>query len=245
MNLKPIARATAKWSAAAIVLAAAGYGTYAGLAWLGYRKPKRATGDDIDELLDAFLPEYDVMDRHNVGVAAPAEVSLSVATEMDLEGCAVVRGIFKGRELILRSKPDYVIRPRGMLARVQSLGWQVLAERPGREIVVGCVTKPWEANPIFRPVPPDQFAAFQEPGYVKIIWTLRADPLSDGGSVFHTETRAAATDRESRKKFRRYWAFLSPGIILIRRAMVAAVKSAAELRWRNNATVFANSRRVL
>ena len=72
---------------------------------------------------------------------------------------------------------------------------------------------------------------FQEPGYVKIIWTLRANPDRNGQSIFRTETRAVATDVEARRKFRRYWAFLSPGIIAIRRVMLPAVKAEAERRW--------------
>jgi len=116
---------------------------------------------------------------------------------------------------------------------MKSLGWGVLAELPGREIVAGGVTKPWEANPIFRALPPDEFAAFSEPGYVKIIWTLRASPAGNNDCIFRTETRAAATDAGARKRFRRYWSFLSPGILAIRRVLLPGVKSEAERRWRS------------
>ena len=94
-----------------------------------------------------------------------------------------------------------------------ALGWGVLAEIPGREIVVGAVTRPWMAQVVFRALPPDEFARFHEPGYVKIVWTLRADPIGADESVFRTETRAAATDPSARIKFRRYWSFFSPGIV--------------------------------
>ena len=99
-------------------------------------------------------------------------------------------------------------------------------------IVVGAVAKPWEAEVTFRSVPSDQFASFAEPGFVKIAWTLRADPNRSGGSIFRTETRAAATDAFARAKFRRYWALLSPGIILIRHASLAVVKADAERQRR-------------
>jgi hypothetical protein len=97
---------------------------------------------------------------------------------------------------------------------------------------MGGVTRPWEPNPVFRPIPAADFAAFAEPGLVKIVWTLRADPAEDGSSTFRTETRAVATDAESRRKFRRYWSFLSPGIILIRMALRRALPAAAERAWR-------------
>jgi hypothetical protein len=110
------------------------------------------------------------------------------------------------------------------------MGWGVLAEVPGREVVMGSVTKPWEPNPVFHPLPPGEFASFQEPGYVKIVWTLRADPAENGESMFRTETRAIATDPAARRKFRRYWALLSPGILLIRTMLLPAVKAEAERR---------------
>ena len=38
-----------------------------------------------------------------------------------------------------------------------------------------------QANVVFRSLLPDEFAAFHEPGYVKIAWTLRA--RQDAGTV--------------------------------------------------------------
>ena len=110
------------------------------------------------------------------------------------------------------------------------MGWGVLAEVPGREIVVGAVTKPWEPNVVFRALPPEQFASFNEPGFVKIAWTLRADPVDAGSSVFRTETRTMTTDRVARAKFRRYWSFVSPGVVLIRRLSLLPLKREAERR---------------
>jgi hypothetical protein len=121
-----------------------------------------------------------------------------------------------------------------LLALTTSIGWGVLAEAPGREVVMGAVTQPWKADVVFRSLPPDQFAAFNEPGYVKIVWTLRADPIGAHASIFRTETRAVATDAFARAKFRRYWAFLSPGIILIRRALLRPLKAEAERRFPPN-----------
>jgi hypothetical protein len=232
MNAAQFTRSAAKWTAAGVGLGAMVYGTYIGVTWRRYGKVKQARGEDADALLDRFMPRYEVGGHHKIRVAAPAEVTLSAASETDFESCIVVRGIFKSREWILRSKPDDATRPRGLLARTRSLGWGLLVEAPGREIVMGAVTRPWDANPVFRALPPDEFVAFEEPGYVKIAWTLRADAIGSNESVFRTETRAIATDPQARKKFRWYWSFLSPGIIAIRAAMLPAVKAEAERRWR-------------
>jgi hypothetical protein len=110
------------------------------------------------------------------------------------------------------------------------LGWGVLAEIPGREIVLGVVTQPWMANVMFRALPADEFAAFHEPGFVKIVWTLRADPIGASESVFRTETRVASTDPTARAKLRWYWSFFSPGIVLVRRMSLRLLRTEGERR---------------
>lgn len=206
------------------------YGTYVGVTWLRYGHPARPSRDEADPLLDRFMPVYDVCDRHRTRVRAPAATTLAVASELDLLQQPVVRAIVRAREILLGASPDERARPRRLLAETCALGWGILAERPDREIVVGAVTKPWEAEVVFRALPPDDFAGFAEPGYVKIAWTLRADPIGADASIFRTETRAVATDAAARARFRTYWALLSPGIVLIRQLSLAPVRARAERR---------------
>lgn len=230
MNTKRRLGLAARWLVAGVGLAGGAYATYVGITWYRYGRAPRPSPDEQDDLLDRFMPAYEVAERHHVRVDAPAAVTLAAAQDMDLLHSPLVRAIIRGRELILGAKPDDRPRPRGLLAEVQSLGWGVLADVPGREIVVGGATKPWEANPTFRALPPDEFPAFNEPGYVKIAWTLRADPVGAAESIFRTETRVMTTDAAARAKFRRYWAFLSPGIILIRWIALGPLKTEAERR---------------
>jgi hypothetical protein len=206
------------------------YAAYAGAAWYRYGHAAAPNLDEMDSLLDHFMSEYEVADRHHVRVMAPPEITLSAAVDVDLQQSVIVRGIFKMRELILGADPDTATRPKGLLAEVESLGRRVLAEKPGREIVVGAVTQPWIGNVVFRGLPPEVFRAFREPGYVKIVWTLRADSVNSMESIFRTETRVATTDPTARSKFRWYWARFSPGIVLIRRVLLGRVKAEAERR---------------
>lgn len=223
-------RSALKWTAGALGVAAGAYAGYVGVTWLRYGHPAPARADDADPLLDRFMPTYEIVERHHIGVAAPGAVTLDVAREVELQASPVVRAVIRAREILLGATPDTRRHSRGLLAETQSLGWGVLAEAPERQIVVGAVTKPLEANVTFRALPPDQFAAFNEPGHVKIAWTIRADAISETESVFRTETRAIATDPDARTRFRRYWSFLSPGIIVIRWALLDPVRSEAERR---------------
>jgi len=230
MSKRSGSRSMAHWLAYAVSGAAGAYAAYASVTWYRYGPLPRRTGDEQDQLLDHFMPSYEVVERHHTRVDAPAAVTLEVAATMELFQLPLVRAVFRGRELILGATPDERPQPRGLLDEVQSLGWGVLAEIPGREIVVGAVTKPWEPNVTFRSIAPAVFAGFAEPDYVKIAWTLRADPIGERQSIFRTETRVVATSPSARARFRRYWAFLSPGIILIRWLSLGPLRAEAERR---------------
>jgi hypothetical protein len=187
-----------------------------------------------DALLDRFMPSYDVAERHETVVHAPAPATWAAAQALDLHRSLLIRAIFAGRELILRSAPRAKAEPRPFLTEIRQLGWVVLAEDPGRELVMGAVTQPWEANVKFRGLPAGAFAGFKEPGYAKIAWTLAVEPRDSESCVFSTETRVATTDPASRVRFRRYWSIFSPGILLIRRQTLRLVKRAAEREWKRD-----------
>ena len=224
-------RTALTWTAGALGVAAGVYASYVGVTWLryGHRRARLMTRSTRC-LTSSCLPTTSWNDITFTSPRQPTSRSPSRA-----------KWICKGRrscepsserEVILGATPDDWPRPRGLLAETQSLGWGILADVPERQVVVGAVTKPWEANVTFRALPPSQFVAFDEPGHVKIAWTIRADPISGTESVFRTETRAMATDADARTRFRRYWSFLSPGIIVIRWALLGPVKKGAERRAR-------------
>ena len=204
------------------------YAARVALAWARYGDPPSASADERDLLLDRFMPEYDIAERHHVRVHAPAAITLGAARRVDLQRPLLVRTIFKARAVLLGAKTATVARPEGLLEELTALGWRVLAEEPGREVVIGAVTQPWLADVVFRGLAPEAFVAFHEPGFVKIAWTLRADPIGPDETIFRTETRVTATDDEARRRFRWYWSRFSPGIVLIRRLVLRSLKHDAE-----------------
>ena len=214
------------FGSAAAVAAAAGYGA---VTWYRYGRVSRA--GTRDELLDRFMPEFEVREHHEARVASPADVSYAAARELDLHRSPLIGGIFRARQLFMGGRAVAEAPGSGpFLHEVIALGWRVLAEEPDRQIVLGAVTQPWLADVVFRGIPPEEFAGFDEPGYVKIAWTVGVTPLGAEASLFRTETRAVATDPASRARFRRYWTLVSPGILLIRREMLRLVRREAERR---------------
>jgi hypothetical protein len=199
---------------------------YMGVTWYRYGKVKRH--GPRDPLLDRFVPKYEVREIHETEVDAPAEVTYRVAHEIDLHRSTIVRAIFTGRELLMGAERTKQHHPTGFVAEVLSLGWQVLVEEPGHELVLGAVTQPWKAEVVFRGLPPEEFAEFSEPGHAKIVWCFAAEPLGPNRSRFRTETRVVTTDPDSRSRFRRYWSVVSPGVLLIRYETLKLVRQEAE-----------------
>ena len=212
-----------------LTLAAVGQ---AALTW--YRYGRRRPTTMPAGALDRCLPSFEVAEHHATDVAAPPAVTYAVALDLRLDRSRLVRGIFSARELLLggHQTPDTPAEPLA-LRDLSRLGWRVVIDEPGRLIVLAAVTQPWAANPRFIGLPLEEFAAFDEPGYVKIAWSLDVEPRGVAASRFVTETRVTTTDADARRRFRLYWAAFSPGIKLIRREMLRLVRADAESRWRD------------
>src|SRR4029453_5620987 len=177
-----------QWPVALAGVVAAGYGSSVATTWLRFGRRATSASDDTDLLLDQLMPEYEVAERHHVHVAAPAEITLAAAREIDLRRSAIIRTIFAMREWLLNAGPGGAARPTDLVAFTTSLGWRLVAENPGREVVYGAVTQPWRADVVFRGLAAEEFRKFREPGFVKILWTLRVDPETSSHCIFRTKT---------------------------------------------------------
>lgn len=204
------------------------------VAWIRYGhngySPDRSIGRAAsDSLLDQFMPDYEVGEHQEIEVAAPSALTYAVALGTDFDRAPMLRAIFTARAFVARllgksSSPD----PRGVVDETPSLGWHLLAELPDSALVMGTVTQPWHAEPVFRGVSAPEFARFAEPGYAKIVWTIDVEPLSPWSSCLRTETRVCTTDAGARRRFRRYWAVLRPAVRMMRRSALQLVKMEAE-----------------
>ena len=121
---------------------------------------------------------------------------------------------------------------RGFVEELLQMGWGILAEEKDRWLVAGAVCQPWRADVVMRSIPSEQFAAYSEPGQVKIIWTMEEDPLDEGRSRFSTETRAVGTDADAKARFQRYYRRFGVGMVLVRWLLLPAVRRQAQRRGR-------------
>ena len=183
-------------------------------------------------LLDRFIPDPGMRHRHQTIVRAPAAFVLDTAWSLDLRSLPLVRAIFRLRALMLGAEGRGTDWSQGFVKELLQMGWGVLAEEKGRWLVAGAVCQPWLADVVMKPIPPDRFAEFCEPGQVKIVWTLEADPLDEDRCRFSTETRTVGTDAEAQAKFRRYYRRFGVGMVLVRLLLLPALRREAERRWR-------------
>jgi hypothetical protein len=184
---------------------------------------------DSELLMDQFLPRYDFAVVHADVLRAPPAQCYRAASELDLFQAPLVRTL-----LGIRGLPQRVVgtrRGRGKTATLEvsrrtfrfkdmvGLGWILLGETPGVEMVLGQVSRPWKAVAASTDAPttPEQFTSFGEPGFAKIAASLRIDPYGNDSSILAMETRVALTDDKSRRRFRRYWLLVGPFSSLIRR----------------------------
>jgi hypothetical protein len=182
-------------------------------------------------LIERFMPQADVAERHEILIHAPVDIVFDVAQNFDVQAIPLVRALFWLRAKLLgAAKPPVDLFTKGLVAEMQALGWGILGVRTNRELILGTVTQPWAADARATPILPDRFATFSEPDLVKIVSTLEAEPLAPALTRFRTETRVLATDGAARRRFQRYWRVFGAGIVLIRWLLLPALRREAERR---------------
>jgi len=196
---------------AAVVI---GWGLWAAVAWTTYGHP--ASHVSRDTVVDGLMPTFEVDEWHERIVAAPPTDAMCAVQHFALAESPVISAMIRVRGLMLGTHDDLSPLERPFAHEALAIGWSLLAERPGRELVYGTVTQPWHGDVQFRALSRDAFVAFDTAGYVKIVWTIAVDSLGPQRTRLHTETRVTTTDPAARARFRRYWAVFSPGILLIR-----------------------------
>jgi hypothetical protein len=180
-------------------------------------------------LIDDWLPRYDESEFHAREIAAsPAAVerALRALKPGDLPLTRILMGLRTLPALLAGCRrPRVPARP--LLDGVQSIGFVILEERPGEQIVLGAAGRFWRprgdgVDPLDGP---EAFRDYARPGSVRAAWDFVLAPVA-GGTRLSTETRIAGTDADGTRMFRRYWRLVHPGSALIRLDMLRAIARA-------------------
>lgn len=168
-------------------------------------------------LLDRYMASFRWSERHEVTVPAAPHVALETAAGVTWGDVALFRRLMSlraGRRLPASE---------GVLERMLSSGFVMLAEDAGREFVVGLIGRFWTPRGGLVSLRGEDFASFDRPGYAKAAVNFLGNE-TPGGTRLSTETRIVATDDSSARLFALYWSVVRPFSGLVRRSWLKAVE---------------------
>jgi hypothetical protein len=190
----------------------------------------------VPNLIEVYMPDYDVRARYETRVRASAEVTYEALRRVDLFASWPVRALFAIRRLPARGRDARFLTKRTFESFTSS--GALLAEERGREAAFGIIGRFWAwRRPSYTPPVSRDIASFAEPGWAKSVLTMTVDPLDGTTTLLSTETRVKCTDAGSLRRFRLYWALIGPFSGLIRKIWLAAIRDAAETAWRERSRI--------
>lgn len=182
-------------------------------------------------LIELFAPDPDVVEVHQIEIAASCEAVYRSVWAADFGRSLVVKTL-----LALRWLPNYVLHPGSPRPQLQKITLQSLIERcfgqlaeeEGREVVLGIAGRFWRPIGNVLPFNEENFRGLAPTGLARAVWNFAVREAGSGRTILSTETRVVCGDAASRLKFRAYWFVVGPFSGLIRQIMLKAVKKACE-----------------
>lgn len=180
--------------------------------------------------LDEFAPIYQFSEVASIPVRAPAArvyQSILSVTAAEIPFYRTLVWIRRGGA----HGPANVLNPpdtEPIVSMATRTSFLLLADVPGREIVMGTVVMAPEGVRLAVGPTPASFKALTRPGFAKAVMNFVVQPQGPDWCLLRTETRVHATDPVSRDVFARYWKVIAPGSALIRLMWLRAIKVRAE-----------------
>jgi hypothetical protein len=165
--------------------------------------------------VEAWLPRFDVRERHERLVPLPPEHALEAALATPVAPDRIVRTLFRLRGLGSRDRT---------IGEFSSRGAFLVLEQTPTTYVFGTAVR-LRGEPRFA-ADIAAWRSWRAPG-VKIAADFRAERAGDAATRLTTETRVLALDRRSRLVFRGYWLVVGPFSALIRRRWLRAIAERA------------------
>ena len=196
------------------------------------------------DLLERYLPEYDVSDSVACVVDADVATTWAALIEADLievgrkHPLIAVLGFARllpelAADLLHGERPpDQPERLR--LKETTELpitkgGWVLLGERENDELALGLVGKFWRPVIEFASLEVEEFRSFSEPGWAKTVYDMRVSRIDKRRTLLSGTMRTATTDGRSRRWFRRYWTFgVGSGAHILVEGLLDLVRDQAE-----------------
>ena len=179
--------------------------------------------------LDSVIASPRLVEIDRIDLSAPAGQVWRRVRHAALAHSRVTRALFALRTLVdwadASARPPGGVRLDDLTSSPRQPGFRILVDEPPREVVAGAIGKVWRLRiPFVHVDGPEAFAAFAEPGYVKVAWAIRVSSRSAMAAA-HLELRGARR-RDRRRRvalFRRYFHVIGPASRFIRRSLLRAL----------------------
>ncbi len=182
--------------------------------------------------IDDYLPRYDFNEIHHVTVNATPEKTIAAVKELlPSELSPVVFWMLNLRSLPARltgNAAQSMSNEQPFLAQLLENGFLLLSD-DGSELVFGLIGQFWKLAGSQEPGvrDPQGFLDFNKSDFAKVAANLAVEQR--GNQTFlSTETRIAAPDRQTLRKFAFYWRVISFGSGWIRVMWLNGIKRKAE-----------------
>jgi hypothetical protein len=180
-------------------------------------RPQRKA--ELVAALDSAMPEYDHSEFHEIVVDSPPERVWLALKELRFEHVPWIERLMRIRQM---AAPRVKTRSGVILDALMrpGSGFFLVDQRPGSEIVMGMVGRPW-ANDVVRPSG-TSLNDFREPESVRIAINFLVLPAGAQTRI-STETRIVGVDTAGSRKFTRYWRLVYPGSAIMRHVWLQAI----------------------
>ncbi|HEY6881169.1 MAG TPA: hypothetical protein VI299_24250 [Polyangiales bacterium] len=180
-------------------------------------------------MLDSLIPAPRKIESNSIDLAAPPALVWDYVRHANFAEAPLVRALFALRTLPSRiagaAAEAPVLRIDGLRSTPERPGFQLLGEEPPRELTVGAIGKVWQLDiPFVHVEGPAAYARFTEPGWIKVAWSIRVEPLGDAATRLTFDLRVDATDDASWSLFERYWLLIGPGSHLVRHTLLMGLR---------------------
>lgn len=174
-------------------------------------------------LLDRYLPQPDVRILRRLTLDTDPETTWQAMRRIDFARLADVSA-WRVRALSLPAARRMLpppAAPAGTLDELARIGWRVLDEAPGTEVVFGAIGMPWRGGDPPVEIEPHEFARADLDGRCRVACNLVVRAHAGGHAVLTYEARLQADDPEARRRGRRAWRLARPACL---HAMDAALR---------------------
>ncbi|MGH9312665.1 MAG: hypothetical protein ACRD09_09290 [Vicinamibacterales bacterium] len=186
-----------------------------------------------ETLVDQWLPEWQFGEYHERRVRATPQQVFAAIRRVRSSDIFLFRALTFIRNPSRQGQAEHILNPpeeKPILDVALSSGFVLLGEEADRELLLGTVViaPPDVVRAAQREnVPsldPALFRTLGRPGFARAVMNFRVIPEGDGWTRVTTETRVHAVDRETQRRFARYWRLIYPGSWIIRWSWLRAIE---------------------